>query len=231
MIWTTILAGIIGIIYPIYFLFTYKKTNARIKQDHKFRLIDYKQTIAIFWTLTILVLINFFNTKTPHLNFNAYFNTIGIILSILVVLFSVLQYRLSKVTLETLTNTKEKMKDIYYFLPKTKIEFNWFVLLSISAGICEEIIFRLFLFEFLKENANLWMAFVLTNIIFAMTHIGSGKQNIINAFILGLLFSAIYYFSENIWIAVFLHITIDINGGLLGYRIHNLEKENKNLNH
>lgn len=225
MIWTTILAGFIGVIYPLYFLLTYKKTNNNIKRDDKFRLIDYKQTIALFWGLTVLILINFFLTKMPQLNFYPNFTIVGIVLIILVAVISVLQYKYSIVTSETLSNAKDKMKDVYYYLPKTKKEFDWFIILSISAGICEEIIFRLFLFEFLKENSILLIAFVLTNIIFAITHIGSGKQNITNAFILGLVFSAIYYFSENIWIAVILHIAIDINGGILGYKINKFEKK------
>ena len=117
------------------------------------------------------------------------------------------------------------MKEIYRYLPKTKKEFCWFIMLSISAGICEEIIFRLFLFDFLKENANLLIAFILTNITFAITHIGMGRENITASFILGFLFSAIYYFTENIWIAVLLHTAIDINSGILGYRMNNLEQK------
>ena len=109
------------------------------------------------------------------------------------------------------------MKDLYFYLPKTKKEFNWFIILSISAGICEEIIFRVFLFQYIKENIGIVIAFILANLIFAITHIGSGNQNIISAFILGLIFSTIYYFSENIWIAVFLHIAIDTNSAVLAY--------------
>ncbi len=225
MIWTIILAGIIGIIYPTYILLTYKKMNNNIKLDDKFRLIDYKQTILIFWGLTVLIFINFFMTQLPQLNLYLNFNTIGIVLSILVLIFSVIQYKSSNITSDNFTVIKKKMKDLYYYLPKTRKEFDWFIILSISGGICEEIIFRLFLFEFLKENANLLIAFILTNIIFATTHIGSGKQNIISSFILGLLFSTIYYFTENIWIVVFLHIAIDINGGILGYRLYNFEQK------
>ena len=225
MIWTTILAGLIGIVYPTYYLLTYKKTNNNIKRDDKFRLIDYKQTILIFWGLAVLILINFFITQLPQLNLYPNFNIIGIVLLILVLAFSIIQYKSSNITSDNFTTVKDKMKDIYLYLPKTRREFDWFIILSISAGICEEIIFRLFLFEFLKENANLLIAFVLTNIIFAITHIGSGKQNIISSFILGLFFSAIYYFTENIWIAVLLHIAIDINGGILGYRLNNLEQK------
>lgn len=225
MIWTTILAGLIGIIYPTYFVLTYKKTNNSIKRDDKFRLIDYQQTISIFWGLTVLILINFFMTQLPQLNLYPNFTIISIVLLVLVLAFSIIQYKSSNITSDNFATVKDKMKDIYLYLPKTRREFNWFIILSISAGICEEIIFRLFLFEFLKENANLFIAFVLTNIIFAITHIGSGKQNIISSFILGLLFSAIYYFTENIWIAVLFHIAIDINGGILGYRLNNLEQK------
>lgn len=225
MIWTTILAVLIGVIYPTYFLLTYKKTNNNIKRDNKYRLIDYKQTILLFWALAVLIIINYFITQLPQLNLYPNFTIIGIIVSILVLVFSVLQYKSSNITSDKLIIIKDKMKDVYHYLPKTRKEFDWFITLSISAGICEEIVFRLFLFEFLKDNANLLIAFVLANIIFAITHIGMGKQNIISSFILGLLFSAIYYYTQNIWIAVFLHIAIDINGGILGYRMNNFEQK------
>ena len=96
MIWATILAGIISIVYPTYLFLTYKKTNNNIKRDDKFRLIDYKQTIAIFWALTVLILINFFTTKTPQLNLYPNFTITGIVISILVLAFSILQYSMSK---------------------------------------------------------------------------------------------------------------------------------------
>ena len=45
---THVLIFIIGLIYPLYFILTYKKTNERIKKDGKWRLVDYKQTLFIF---------------------------------------------------------------------------------------------------------------------------------------------------------------------------------------
>lgn len=225
MNWTLTFAALIGVIYPIYCLVHYNKISDRIKRDSRFRLMDYKQLMIIFWSLTILVIINHFLTNTPPLDFYPNFTTVGIVLSILVVVFSIMQYKGAHITSEALDATKNTLKEGYFYLPKTKQEFNWFVILSISAGICEEIIFRLFLFEFLNENMGLLTAFLLTNIVFAITHFGTGMQNMISAFFLGLVFSAVYYFSENIWIAVLLHIAIDVNGGILGYRVRHLEQE------
>lgn len=221
---TIITAGLIGIIFPIYILLTYQKVNANINQDDKYRLTDYKQTLFIFWVLTLLILINYFTYKQPALNFYPKVTLINIGLTILILAFSYFQYTTTKVSADSANAAKEKLKDVYHYLPKTYKELKWFLFLSVSAGICEEIMFRLFFFEFLKGNTNLILAFVLTNIIFAITHIGSGKNNLISSFILGLLFSAIYYFTDNIWIAIILHISIDINAGILGYRINKTTK-------
>lgn len=225
---TIVLAVLIGIIYPIYIVVTHKKVNANIKQNEKYRLADYQQTLLIFWSLTFLILFNFFAYKHPDLNFNPKLTLINIGLTILILGFAYIQYRASKLSPNDTNAVKEKLKDVYHYLPKTSRELNWFILLSISAGVCEEIIFRLFLFEFLKENSSLIIAFAATNLVFAVTHIGFGKTNLISSFILGLVFSAIYYFTDNIWIAILLHISIDVNAGILGYRINKLTiTENK----
>lgn len=229
MISTFILAGLVGIVYPLFFMLTYKKVNDKIKANDQFRLKDYKQTIVIFWVLTSLILANSILETSLKLNFYPTFSITGIILFIVVCAFILFQSRNTSVTAETFPLIKEKMGNVYPYLPKTQTELTWFTLLSISAGICEEIIFRLFLFTFLLEHAHISIAFVLTNIIFALSHIGSGKQNLLSSFILGLLFTAIYYFTDNIWIAIILHAGIDINTGLLGYRTHQFEIKNRNL--
>lgn len=223
---THVLVLLIGLIYPTYFLLTYKKTNIRIKNEANYRLVDYKQTIFIFWLLTWMVIGNSFIDESLLLNFYPTFNTIGIVLAVLILIFIGLQIVASKVsTIEKAESVIEKLRNNYYYLPKTKHEFIWFNLLSLSAGVCEEIIFRLFLYSYLLENTNLAIAFILTNVIFALTHIGSGKQNIISAFVLGLLFTTIYYFTNNIWLSMILHSVIDIGTGALGYYAHEIEKK------
>ncbi len=222
---THILMCIIGLVYPGYIILTHNKINGRIKKEEKYRLVDYKQTIFIFWVLTLLIISNTFIDKSIPLNFYPGFNITGIVLAALILIFIGLQIATSKVTtMEKAKSVIEKMKDNIHYLPKSKREFIWFNLLSLSAGICEEIIFRLFMFSYLLENINLTTAFILTNVIFALTHIGSGKQNIISAFILGLLFTAIYYFTDNIWLPIILHSSIDISTGYLSYQAQKLEK-------
>ena len=152
MNWTILLALLIGVFYPLYFLLTYKKTNDKILRNEALKLSDYKQTIIIFWSLTVLIVANFLFFQDPNLNFRATFNPYGIGVLVLILIFAIIQFRTANVTQDTFSVIKEKMKHLYHYLPKTNIELKWFIALSISAGICEEIIFRLFLFEFLNIN-------------------------------------------------------------------------------
>lgn len=216
---TYVLAFIIGIIYPIFFVLTYKKTHRRMRNDGKYRLIEYKLTMIIFWTLTFLIMMNLLLDESLRQSFFPTFNSIGIVVAVLVAILIGVMLVQPKVKPETALALKKKLEDGFHFLPKNRQELIWFNVLSVSAGICEEIIFRLFMFTFLLESTNLVVAFILQNLVFAITHIGSGIRNIVSVFILGLIFTTIYYFTENIWLAIILHAAIDIYMGFLGYNV------------
>lgn len=218
MISTYTLIIVIGIIYPAYIALTHKRTNQNINVDGKYRLVDYQQLIVIFWVFTLLIIANLFYDHKLQLNFFPAVNTIGIIISVLTLLVIGLLVFQSRLKIENPSAVKEQMIDGYHYLPKTKQELNWFYFLSLSAGICEEIIFRWFVFTFLLNETNWLSAFILTNLIFAITHMGTGKRNMLTAFILGLLLTTIYYFTDNIWLPIILHSAIDLYTGKIGYK-------------
>lgn len=225
---TLCLVFLTGIAYPIYILMSYKKVNDDIRRDDKYRLSDYKHTLLLFWMQAFFILSNYILFKSPALNFYPTFTLINLVFIILILGFALVQHSLTKVKEHYVFKLKERLNDIYHYLPKTHKELQWFIFLSISAGVCEEIIFRVFLFEFLKSYSSMIFAFITVNLIFAITHFGSGIKNLISSFILGLLFQTIFYLTENIWIAVLLHTVIDINVGILGYNINQSIEKLKN---
>lgn len=217
---------LIGLIFPLYILLTYKKANDRLKNDKNYKVPYYKQLITIFWVLAGLVIASTFLDPSITLNFYPTFNTIGIILAVAILVFIIALVVTSKIdTEEKAKSTIKKIKEVYHFLPKSRHEHMWFNALSITAGICEEVIFRLFMFSYISMYTNLVVAFLLTNFIFALTHIDTSKQNTFNAFLLGLLFTTIYYFTDNIWLPIVLHIAIDASLGYLGYHSYIVNKK------
>lgn len=221
---TLAIVCIICLIYPAYIIITYKKTNERIIRNAGYRITDYKITITILWVLALLILLNYFMSNPPELTLAPDISLFSIALFILAVSFLLLQYKTMKVTADAYDAIKEKLKDIYHYLPKTKTELSWFFAVSVSAGVCEEILFRVFLYGYLSEKIHVIIAMLIANLIFAITHIGSGEKNMVSSLLLGLLFSTVYYYTGNIWILVVLHAGIDINTGILGYRVHQAER-------
>ena len=224
---THLLAATIGILFPLYLILTHKKDINKLENEEGFRKTYYKRLIFIFWSLASLVLANSMVEDSYKLNFDPTFNTIGLTALVLISLFIIaLIYTSGINSMEKVHSIQRKLKDITHFLPTSKAEYYWFNLLSISAGICEEVIFRLFMFSYFLHQFNLWIAFILTNVFFALTHFDTQKQNMMNSFLLGLLFSGIYYFSQNIWLAILLHIIIDVHIGYLGFNVNKFIENN-----
>lgn len=184
-------------------------------------MVDYKQTILIFWLLTFGILGNKFYSADNEVGLGLSFDPglVSLIILFLITGVIVFLYSQLKTDDENAPALEEKMQDVYHYLPKTQGELGWFIVLSVSAGICEEIIFRGFLWGALGQIVNIWVAVVVANLIFALTHIGSGRQNLMNSFVLGLVFSGIYYISGSLWPAIILHAAIDIYSGILGYKV------------
>lgn len=217
---THVLAVFIGIVYPMYFLFSYRATTARLKADKKRRLRNYKLTMTVLWTLTLIIIGNSILNTSINLEFFPSINNTTIVFAIFIVIFILIQSKQSSVTPEKAPKIKEKMRGFEHYLPKSKNELTWFILLSLSAGICEEIIFRMFLFNYSLEHFHLITSLFLANFVFAITHIGSGSRNMLGSFLLGLLLNGIYYLTNNIWLAIILHSAIDINTGVVAYKVN-----------
>src|SRR5690606_21603115 len=143
------------------------------------------------------------------------------------VLLGYVQYRSSRITERNVTAFASKSQKVVNYLPESRRELSWFIMVAISAGFCEEVLFRMFVYEFVLEHIGVIGSLLFTNVIFAITHIDTGMKNLVGAFILGLVFSLVYYFTQNIWIVVALHISIDFNAGILGYRVHRFNTRTK----
>lgn len=105
------------------------------------------------------------------------------------------------------------------------------VLANVTIGLFEEIICRGVIFNsFLKNNSPVKAAFIsscifgvihLLNLTHTNDYIGTFSQ-VIYATFLGILFSAIYYKTKNLWSVIFLHSILDISSGF--YDISNIGK-------
>lgn len=120
------------------------------------------------------------------------------------------------------------------FLPQNGQELSYFMILAISAGICEEVVYRGFLVNYLMEVIDdrilaFNVAVILPAVIFGIVHMYQGVKSVLKIAIMSLLFSTIFIFSESLLIVVLLHAGVDIAGGIIGMNIsrraYNKEEE------
>lgn len=101
------------------------------------------------------------------------------------------------------------------FLPRTKVESRWFFGTAITAGICEEILFRGFLLAYAAVWLGPWGAVLVTAFVFGLGHTYQGRAGALKTFVAGLVAGALYVTGGTIVLPIVLHAFVDVHGGLV----------------
>jgi membrane protease YdiL (CAAX protease family) len=107
----------------------------------------------------------------------------------------------------------DAFKSLEYFLPATRTERRWWVFVSITAGICEETLFRGFLLHhlhFFPWTLNLTLALLISSLIFGLNHLFGGIGEVVFSATAGFLFGLLFLLGGNLLLPVILHAFIDL---------------------
>jgi membrane protease YdiL (CAAX protease family) len=103
--------------------------------------------------------------------------------------------------------------DIQSLLPRNGPETACAALLALNAGLSEELFFRLLLPLLLTGLlGNALLSFAIAAVIFGFVHIYQGPAGVAGTTILGLGLTALYVWTQNIWIAAGAHAVLDLFG-------------------
>jgi membrane protease YdiL (CAAX protease family) len=118
--------------------------------------------------------------------------------------------------------------DIKALLPRNRGELKFGAGLALTAGFVEELLFRLALpailfgvFSGLGIVSGLGVggtgviAFTIAAVVFGLLHVYQGPQGMLFAFLLGLVFTALYVLSGTILVPILLHALIDLRSLVL----------------
>jgi membrane protease YdiL (CAAX protease family) len=106
--------------------------------------------------------------------------------------------------------------DIKALLPRERGELKFGAGLSVTAGVVEELLFRLALpAAVFGVSGSGILAFGASAVVFGLLHIYQGPQGILFAFLLGLVFTALYVLSGSILVPIVLHALIDLRSLIL----------------
>jgi len=110
------------------------------------------------------------------------------------------------------------LKHIGRILPASAMERVGFTPVALTAGICEETLYRGFLtFAFYQAYPNMVLALALSTVAFGIGHLYQGPRGILSTMALGMVLATLYSASGSLWPGIALHAFIDLaNGNALG---------------
>lgn len=108
---------------------------------------------------------------------------------------------------------ERQLASLSFFLPATGEERLWFGLVCVSAGVCEEILFRGFLIRYFQAgpyHLALALAVILSCLIFGAAHLYQGIVGVLQTTLMGLMFAVLFLLTGSLILPVLAHVVTDL---------------------
>jgi membrane protease YdiL (CAAX protease family) len=211
---------------PIYASRTFQKFVAEMsRSDTSVRLREYRGTILRQWLACLLLIGLWIALSRPHADLGLTIDRgtrgmVGILVTGAVLLFLAFQWRsITRLTGAALDPLRAQLEPVRAILPATIAEYRTFQVLALTAGICEEVLYRGFLIWYLGAFLGQWPAVLIGAAGFGLAHFYQGRTGILKTGIAGAITGALYVVSGSLLWPMILHAAVDLQGGAIGYRL------------
>jgi len=217
---------VFAVIYPIAGFIGFRRLLTKIaagmpvNRNHL-----YLNTITWHWILFALALIAWANSGRPwgDLGFNFELHVrflIGAALTIAVIAFLIAQVRrVAGAPRQDLDRVKSGFGALFLLVPRNGSEMARFNVLSVTAGIVEETLWRGFLIWYLGQFMPVWAAAIISAIGFGVAHGYQGLANIPRITLVGAVFASLFVLTGSLWLPIILHAAVDLLQGRLAYDV------------
>jgi len=208
----------LGILIPWRGSVRVNKLIARPKISAEDRLSIYASTIAFQWVLTGVIAWRCFARALTPENLGLTIQSSGltaIVATGMAIALCSLQYfgirRIASMPLDAVSRMREISLRL---MPRTLIEALAFSALAVTAAVCEEFIYRGFVYAALQSTTgSVTVAIVVSSALFSLAHLYQGRKGLVSTFILGLVFAISRWATGNLIAATVTHLVVDLLAG------------------
>jgi len=197
----------------------FETKRLKTSSDPRVKLQSYQKTIGWLWigSVAACLVLGLHTVLTIHRDADEASwlpgsgFVIGFIGAALVALFLPIFLMMRSET--TRIRIAKSLEKLSFILPKTAEERRWFVLVAITAGVCEEILYRGFLIHYFRElpvSIGLIGALILSSCVFGFAHLYQGIVGIVQTTIFGAIFGLIFIVTGSLLLPMVLHALIDL---------------------
>lgn len=223
MVYLEYILWVYFIAYPVYIYFTHEQEKQMVVA-HPEKLIGvYRRTMLFVWlpTTLLLGLVGTGEISLTEIGLQWHWdlpNQIALVLLTLLTAYLFFMIKKLKHSDKDQQSSIEQMATFRWFMPKTIIEARYFILgVSVTAGICEELLFRGYLLNLLDESLPTYAAVILSSLAFGAGHIYQGGIQVIKIAVMGAFMALVYLLTDSIFVAIYLHILLDMQTGVISY--------------
>lgn len=118
---------------------------------------------------------------------------------------------------EARASARQQIGTLTGVVPHTRTEMYWFGGVSLTAGFCEEFLYRGYFIWVFSPWLGWWGAAALSLLFFAAGHGYQGWNGVIRTGVVGGLFTLVVAISGSLWPAIALHALVDLGSGMLSW--------------
>lgn len=214
-----------AVAFPAYSAYSYPKVKSILLQDYPgIRVKAYVEAMFWLWLMTSFALGSWFYQQRSAEELGLELNlNLPLVLAMLLVFvvtgMLTLQAKKTYASAQQQELLKHKIENVKELLPRTQVEFKVFIGVSLTAGVCEEILYRGYLLWFLQQQGNDVLAVLMASILFGLAHSYQGIKGGLQTTAMGLLLCLLYIFSGSLWPCILLHFIYDMYAGYMGWLV------------
>ncbi len=119
---------------------------------------------------------------------------------------------------------KESIKELSNIMPTSWGDYQHFIFLAIAAGVCEEVVFRGFLVNYINQifsgSAYVYMlSIIIPALVFSLSHMYQGWFAVVKIFAISLLFGALFIYSKSLLLVSIIHVLVDLISGAVMVKV------------
>jgi CAAX protease family protein len=194
------------------------------------RLKAYRVAISMQWLRVLATAAIWWFTRRPlsdlGLELHLGGGLIGVVLGLAIVIPIMVDQRRRAITdPDTLAEVRKRLEPVRFLVPHTRSELGPFVWVSITAGVCEELLYRGYLIWYFSHVLPWWAAAIVAALAFGIGHAYQGTRGVVITTLLGAFLAAVYFLTGSLYASMLIHALMDVHTGDLAWRAYERERQ------
>lgn len=216
---TLLLAAYTVLVEPFLRTNFYRNLKKQINTDLKARLLYYRTQVLWEWSWVVILVIIFIPRPQPFQQLGITVpGLLGWIIMAALLLGVGLSILLIRRNPRALQNMQRSLESSAVLLPSTAQERKWFAAAAITGGICEELLYRGFLLNFLAiaiPGLDFLIASIISGVVYGLSRAYLGGRGILQNALNGFSFAIVFFLSGNLLSAVGSSQPVGLVGSLI----------------